>query len=96
MPFSNVAIRNPFSKSTASKIWRQKICRFCVNGRPIRHVFHRFQNVPALRERSLSHVYQNWFSVQFNMACHIEYHRPESAPFRKIIYYERYDRDFKQ
>ena len=24
-----------------------------VNGRPIRHIFHRFQNVPASCERSL-------------------------------------------
>ena len=46
-------VRVPFSKSTVFKICRQKICRFHVNGRPIRHIFHRFQNVPASCECSL-------------------------------------------
>ena len=27
---------------------------FRVNGRPIRHIFHRFQNVPSSCERSLN------------------------------------------
>ena len=44
----------PYSKSTVFKIGRQKMCRFRVNGRPIRRIFHRFQNVPASYERSLS------------------------------------------
>ena len=52
--FQNVPIRVPFSKSTVFKICRQKISRFCVNRRPIRRIFHRFQNVPASCERSLS------------------------------------------
>ena len=43
----------PFSESTVFKICRQKMCRFRVNGRPIRRIFHRFQNVPASCERSL-------------------------------------------
>ena len=30
-----------------------EMCRFRVNGRPIRRIFHRFQNVPASCERSL-------------------------------------------
>ena len=30
------------------------MCRFRVNSRPIRLIFHRFQNVPASCERSLS------------------------------------------
>ena len=30
--------------------------RFRVNGRPIRHIFHRFQNVPASCKRSLNAV----------------------------------------
>ena len=30
------------------------MCRFHVNGRPIRHIFHHFQNVPASCERSLN------------------------------------------
>ena len=29
------------------QICRQKMCRFRVNGMPIRHIFYRFQNVPA-------------------------------------------------
>ena len=40
-------------KSTVFEICRQKMCHFRVNGRPIRHIFHRFQNVPASYERSL-------------------------------------------
>ena len=28
-----------------------KMCRFRVNERPIHHIFHRFQNVPASCER---------------------------------------------
>ena len=51
--FQNVPIRLPFSKSTVFKICRQKMCRFRVNRRPIRRIFHRFQNVPASCERSL-------------------------------------------
>ena len=46
-------VRVPFSKSTVFEIWRQKICRFKVNEKPIRHSFHRVQNVPASCERSL-------------------------------------------
>ena len=30
------------------------MCRFRVNGRPIRRIFHRFQNAPASCERSPS------------------------------------------
>ena len=51
--FPNVLIRVPFSKSTVFKICLQKMCRFRVNRRPIRRIFHRFQNVPASCERSL-------------------------------------------
>ena len=51
--FQNVSVRVPFSRSTVFRICRQKLCRFHVNGRPIRHIFHRFQNVPASCERSL-------------------------------------------
>ena len=32
------------------------MCRFHVNGRPIRQICHRFQNVPASCERSLSYL----------------------------------------
>ena len=51
--FQNVLVGVPFSKSTVFKICRQNICRFRVNGRPIRRIFHRFQNLPASCERSL-------------------------------------------
>ena len=37
--FQNVPVRAPFSKSSFFKICRQKMCRFRVNGRPIRHSF---------------------------------------------------------
>ena len=46
--FQNVPIRVPFS----IKICRHKMCRFRVDRRPIRRIFHRFQNVPASCERS--------------------------------------------
>ena len=51
--FQNVPIRVRFSKSTVFKICQQKMCRFRVNRRSIRRIFHRFQNVPASCERSL-------------------------------------------
>ena len=51
--FQNVPVRVPFSKSTVFKMCRQKMCLFRVNGRPIRHAFHHFQNVPASCERGL-------------------------------------------
>ena len=53
--FQNVPIRVPFSKSAVFKFCWQKMCRFRVNRRPIRRLFHRFQNVPASCERSLSY-----------------------------------------
>ena len=52
--FQDVPIRVPFSKSAVFKICRQKMCRFRVNRRPIRRIFHRFQNVPASCEHSLN------------------------------------------
>ena len=60
--FQNVPVRVQFSKSTVFKMCRQKMCRFRVNGRPICHIFHRFQNVPASCERSLifaNHLFDN-------------------------------------
>ena len=51
--FQNVPVRVPFSKSAVFKICRQKMCRFRVNGRPMRRIFHRFQNLPASCERGL-------------------------------------------
>ena len=49
----NVLVRVQFSKSTVFKMCRQRMCRFRVNGKPIHHIVHRFQNVPASCERSL-------------------------------------------
>ena len=54
--FKFIPVRAPFSKSTVFEICRQKMCRFRVNRRPIRHIFHRFQNLPASCERSLSEL----------------------------------------
>ena len=54
-------VRAQFSKSTVFKMCRQKMCRFRVNGRPIRHIFHRFQNVPASCERGLNlEAFMSW------------------------------------
>ena len=54
--FQNVPVRVQFSKSTVFKMCRQKMCRFRVNARPIRRMFHRFQNVLASCERSLNMI----------------------------------------
>ena len=53
MPFQNVPVRVLFSKSNVFEICRQKMCRFRMNGRPIHHIFHRFQNVLASCEGSI-------------------------------------------
>ena len=51
--FQNLPVRVPFSKPTFFKIcWKSK-CPFRINGRPIRKIFHRFDNVPALCECSI-------------------------------------------
>ena len=52
--FQNVPVRVQFSKSTVFKICPQKMCRFRVNRKPTRHIFHSFQNVPASCKRILS------------------------------------------
>ena len=52
--FQNVSVRVPFSKSTVFNNCRQKMCRFRLNGSPIRHNCHRFQNVLASCGHSLS------------------------------------------
>ena len=67
--FQNVPIRFPFSKSAVFKICRQKICRFHVNRRPIRRIFHCFQNVPASCERSLN------FSMCMCTSCCLSVHQ---------------------
>ena len=64
--FKFIPVRVPFSKSIVFEICRQKMCRFRVNGRPIRHIFHRFQNVPASCERSLR--CEKWLFLQVSFA----------------------------
>ena len=59
--FKFMPVTVPFSKSTVFEICRQKMCRFRVNGRPIRRIFHRFQNVPASCERSLKQILASAF-----------------------------------
>ena len=54
-------VRVPFSKSTVFKM-----SRFRVNGRPVRQIFHRFQNVPASCERGLK-PWQNDWTFALNM-----------------------------
>ena len=41
--FQNVPVRVQFSKPTVFKMCRQKMCRFLVNGWPIRRICHRFK-----------------------------------------------------
>ena len=47
--------------------------RFRVNGRPIRQIFHRFQNVPVSCERSLLPSFVCFFStlttIEGDVAC---------------------------
>ena len=43
-----------FQNLPFSKFAGKKMCHFRVNGRAIRHIFHRFQNVPISCERSLN------------------------------------------
>ena len=63
--FQTVLVILPFSKSTVFKICRRKMCRFRVNGRPIRHIFHRFQNVAVSCERCLKvGWFPNWLTVK--------------------------------
>ena len=81
--FKYMLVRVPFSKSSDFEICRQKMCRFRVNGRPIRHIFHRFQNVPASCERSLSlipHCKNSYPSTAFAHHCKIAF----SASFSSI------------
>ena len=51
--FQSVPVRVQFSTSIVFKMCRHKMCRFRVNRGPIRHIFHRFQNVPVSCERGL-------------------------------------------
>ena len=55
----------PFSKSAG-----KKMCRFRVNRRPIRHIFHRFQNLPASCERSLRHAQKICCSQKSKKSSH--------------------------
>ena len=44
------------------------MCRFHVNGVPIRHIFHRFQILPVSCERSLSRKRKIYESSTLNFA----------------------------
>ena len=76
--FQNVSVRVSFSKSTVFKICRQNLCRFRVNGRPIRRIFHRFQNVPTSCERSLS---SSFILFPYNFARDDAFHKRNYASF---------------
>ena len=52
--FQNVGLEFRCQNLPFLKIYKQKMCRFRMNGRPINHMFHRFQNVTASCERNLS------------------------------------------
>ena len=54
MLFQNAPVGVPFSNPTVFKIYRQKMCHFRVNRRPISHIFHHFLNVLALCECSFN------------------------------------------
>ena len=81
--FQNVSVRVPFSKSTVFKICRQKMCRFRVNGRPIRRIFHRFQNVPASCERSLRLWYPGYSVLNFLQDVNFKF--TTAAPNRATV-----------
>ena len=70
--FKFMPVRAPFSKSTVFEICRQKMCRFRVNRRPIRRIFHRFQNVPASCERSLNHLPKSSIFLEVLRAEHYQ------------------------
>ena len=53
-PFSKCAVFVCTGGLSGTFVTVFKMCRFRVNGRPIRHICHRFQNVPASCERSLN------------------------------------------
>ena len=69
--FKSIPVRVPFSKSTVFKICRQNMCRFRVNGKPIRRIFHRFQNVPESCERSLrcQSKFDHFRSIKYSRWC---------------------------
>ena len=52
--FQSVPVRIPFSKSIAFQNLPAKNLPFSCEHTPIRHIFHRFQDVPGSCERSLS------------------------------------------
>ena len=70
------------------------MCRFRVNGRPIRHIFHRFQNVPAKnvlfsceREAYPSHFhrFQNVPAKNVPFSCEREAYPSYFSPFSKCV-----------
>ena len=63
MLFPNCTGYSSVFKLYRFKICRQKIYRFRVNWRPIRHIFHRLQKVPASCERCLSFLNLSDFRI---------------------------------
>ena len=106
-PLQNVPSRVPFSKSTVF-VWTGglsvtffivfKMCRYRVNGRPIRHIFHRFQNVLVSCEREAypSHfssfskcagiVWTGGLSVTFFIVFKMCWYRVNGRPIRHIFH----------
>ena len=52
--FSNSAKESSIFQIYGFKICWQKICGFRMKGRPIRHIFRRFQNLPVTCQRGLT------------------------------------------
>ena len=77
MPFLKCA-----DQSSVFKICRQKMCRFRVNRRPIRRIFHRFQNLPASCERSLNPMNHIRNVLQFTVLQNI--HCLQTLPFSDV------------
>ena len=100
--FQNVPIRVPFSKSAVFKICRQKMCRFRVNRRPIRRIFHRFQNVPASCERSRRDFSSyHWKSISLTLIQNFKQKKITSTfcqcqlrPSNKFCFLEKLIRSF--
>ena len=64
--FQNVPVKVPFSEFTVFEICRQNMYRFRVDGRPIHHIFHRFQNVPASCECGLRFAVQYFLTTLYS------------------------------
>ena len=73
-----------------------KLCRFRVTGKPIRHLLHHFQNVPASYERSLKKynaTFDNlvWFKLAQLAGVNgiFEYSQIRSTEVERLFYNEQ-------